>query len=81
MKEAQDRQKSYADKRRKVLEFEVGDMVYLKIVTYKGKERATKNAKLSLRYMGPYRIVKRFGPVAYELELPPKMKAFHKVYH
>ncbi|XP_010480983.1 PREDICTED: uncharacterized protein LOC104759797 [Camelina sativa] len=81
MKEAQDRQKSYADKRRRELEFQVGDMVYLKTVTYKGKDRVALNTKLTPRYMGPYRILERIGPMAYKLELPPAMSAFHPVFH
>ncbi|XP_010468691.1 PREDICTED: uncharacterized protein LOC104748796 [Camelina sativa] len=81
MKEAQDRQKSYADKRRRELEFQVGDMVYLKTVTYKGKDRVALNTKLTPRYMGPYRILERIGPTAYKLELPPAMSAFHPVFH
>ncbi|XP_010463369.1 PREDICTED: uncharacterized protein LOC104744041 [Camelina sativa] len=56
-------------------------MVYLKTVTYKGKNRAALNEKLTPRYVGPYRILERIGPVAYRLELPPAMAAFHKVFH
>ncbi|KAG7583636.1 Ribonuclease H-like superfamily [Arabidopsis suecica] len=81
LKEAQDRQKSYADKRRKELEFKVGDLVYLKAVTYKGDGRFSKRKKLSPRYVGPYKVIERVGPVAYKLELPPKLDAFHKVFH
>ncbi|KAG7593905.1 hypothetical protein ISN45_Aa01g026930 [Arabidopsis thaliana x Arabidopsis arenosa] len=81
LKEAQDRQKSYADKRRKELEFKVGDLVYLKAVTYKGDGRFSKRKKLSPRYVGPYKVIERVGLVAYKLELPPKLDAFHKVFH
>ncbi|KAG7594099.1 Zinc finger CCHC-type [Arabidopsis thaliana x Arabidopsis arenosa] len=81
LKEAQDRQKSYVDKRRKELEFKVGDLVYLKAVTYKGDGRFSKRKKLSPRYVGPYKVIERVGPVAYKLELPPKLDAFHKVFH
>ena len=82
MKEAQDRQKSYADKRRKELEFQVGEMVYLKRVTFKGKDRTAKMGKLQPRYMGPFRIVERIGPVAYSLELPDELHPFHEdVFH
>lgn len=59
IKEVQDRQKSYADKRRKELEFQVEEMVYLKRVTFKGKDRTAKMEKLQPRYMGPFRIVER----------------------
>lgn len=81
MKEAQDRQKSYADKRRKELEFQMGEMVYLKRVTFKGKYRKTKMGKLRHRYMGLFRIVERIGPVAYRLELPDELHPFHDVFH
>ncbi|KAG7533312.1 Zinc finger CCHC-type [Arabidopsis thaliana x Arabidopsis arenosa] len=81
LKEAQDRQKSYADKRRKELEFQVGDLVYLKAVTYKGKGRFSTRKKLSPRYVGPYKVIERVGAVAYKLKLPPKLDAFHKVFH
>ena len=81
MKEAQDRQKSYADKRRKELVFEVGDRVYLKMALLRGPNRSITATKLSPRYMGPFQIVERVGPVAYRLELPEIMQAFHKVFH
>ena len=81
MREAQDRQKCYADKRRKELEFEVGDMVYLKMAMLRGPNRSLTETKLSPRFMGPFRIVERVGPVAYRLELPEVMQAFHKVFH
>lgn len=56
-------------------------MVYFKTVTYKGKDRASKNGKLSPRYMRPYKILKRIRPMAYKLELLSSMDAFHKVFH
>ena len=68
IKEAQDRQRSYQDNRRRDLEFEVGDLVYLKVSPMKGVVRFGKKGKLSPRYIGPYRIFKRFGSVAYEIE-------------
>ncbi|KAH0669267.1 hypothetical protein KY285_023426 [Solanum tuberosum] len=70
-------QKSYTDVRRRILEFEVDDWVYLKISPMKGVMRFGKKGKLSLRYIGPYRIVKRIGNVAYELELPQELAAVH----
>ena len=64
MKEAQDRQKSYADKRRKHLEFKVDDLVYLKMITFKVRTRITGRRKLDPRYLGPFRIIERVGAVA-----------------
>ncbi|KAL1197302.1 hypothetical protein V5N11_004969 [Cardamine amara subsp. amara] len=81
MKEAQDRQKSYADKRRKELVFEVGDRVYLKMALLRGPNRSITATNLIPRYMGPFRILERVGEVAYRLELPEIMQAFHKVFH
>nr|AAD37020.1 putative retroelement pol polyprotein [Arabidopsis thaliana] len=81
LKEAQDRQKSYANKRRKELEFQVGDLVYLKAMTYKGAGRFTSRKKLSPRYVGPYKVIERVGAVAYKLDLPPKLNVFHNVFH
>jgi hypothetical protein len=66
---AQARQKSYHDKRRKPLQFEVGDHVYLRL------------GKLAPRYIGPYAIKETCGPVAYQLKLPPHMSAVHDVFH
>ena len=64
---AYSRQKSFADNRKRALEFEVSDQVYLKISPMKGVMRSGKKGKLSLRYIGPYEILYRVGNVAYEL--------------
>ncbi|WMV33146.1 hypothetical protein MTR67_026531 [Solanum verrucosum] len=64
-----------------VLEFEVDDWVYLKVSPMKGVLRFGKKGKLSPRYIGPYRISKRIGNVAYELELPKELAAVHPVFH
>ena len=81
MKEAQDRQKSYADKRRKHLEFEVDDLVYLKMITFKGRTRVSGRRKLDPRYLGPFRIIERVGTMAYKLNLPSAMDVFHNIFH
>src|SRR5688572_23084825 len=81
MKEAQDRQRSYQDNRRRDLEFEVGDLVYLKVSPMKGVMRFGKKGKLSPRYIGPYKILKRVGSVAYEVELPNELARVHPVFH
>ena len=65
LKISQDRQKSYVDNRHRNLEFEVGDMVFLRISPWKGVLRFGKRGKLSPRYIGPFRIVERIGEVAY----------------
>ena len=81
MKEAQDRQRSYAYKRRKELEFEVGDLVYLRMALLRGPNRSIHENKLSPRFAGLLRVEERIGPVAYRIDLPPSMKAFHHVFH
>ncbi|KAD3640802.1 hypothetical protein E3N88_30025 [Mikania micrantha] len=76
MAAARDRQKSYADKRRKPLEFQVGDRVLLKVSPWKGVIRFGKRGKLSPRYVGPFEILKRIGPVAYQLNYRIKSMEF-----
>lgn len=81
LKTAQSRQKSYADVRRRDLEFEVGDLVYLKISPMRGVKRFGKKGKLSPRYVGPYKILSRVGKVAYEVELPSELSSVHPIFH
>nr|GFC45256.1 putative reverse transcriptase domain-containing protein [Tanacetum cinerariifolium] len=81
LKVARDRQKSYADKRRKPLEFSVGDKVLLKVSPRKGVVRFGKRSKLSQRYVGPFEIVERIGPVAYRLRLPKELVGLHDTFH
>ncbi|KAK6145559.1 hypothetical protein DH2020_022379 [Rehmannia glutinosa] len=75
------RQKSYADKRRKDLEFEVGDDVFLRLSPRKGLINPKKGGKLSPRYIGPYKILQRIGKLAYRLELPAPYAGMHDVFH
>ncbi|GKC11347.1 putative reverse transcriptase domain-containing protein [Tanacetum coccineum] len=78
---ARSRQKSYADKRLKSLEFEVSNMVLLKVSPWKGVVHFGKRGKLSTRYIGPFKILARVGPVAYTLELPEELKGIHSTFH
>ncbi|GJU77814.1 putative reverse transcriptase domain-containing protein [Tanacetum coccineum] len=78
---ARSRQKSYADVRRKPLEFEVGDKVMLKVSPWKGVVRFGKRGKLSPRYIGPFKILSRVGPVAYKLDLPRELQGIHNTFH
>ncbi|XP_025664721.1 uncharacterized protein [Arachis hypogaea] len=77
----QSRQKSYADQRRKSLEFEVGEHVFLRVTPTTGIGRAIKIKKLNPRYIGPFEILRRFGPVAYQVALPPHLSNLHDVFH
>ncbi|GJU10665.1 hypothetical protein Tco_1133061 [Tanacetum coccineum] len=81
LKAARDRQKSYADKRRKPLEFEVGDRVLLRVSPWKGVVRFGKKGKLALRYVGPFEILERIGLVAYRLRLPEELNSVHDTFH
>jgi hypothetical protein len=81
MKTAQDRQKSYADKRRRPIEFSVGDFVMLKVSPWKGIMRFGKKGKLSPRFVGPFKILERVGKQAYRLELPEELTGIHDVFH
>ena len=78
---AQSRQKSYADVRRRPLEFEVGDHVFLKVMPERGVVRFGKRGKLSPRFIRPFEILERVGTVAYQLALPPSMSGVHEVLH
>ncbi|GKD31663.1 hypothetical protein Tco_1242441 [Tanacetum coccineum] len=81
LKAARDRQKSYADKRRKPLEFSVGDYVLLKVSPWKGVVRFGKKGKLASRFVGPFEIIKKVGPVAYRLDLPEELNGVHDTFH
>ena len=78
---AQSWQKSYDDRRRRPLEFEVGDHIFLKVMDNRGVVRFGKHGKLSPRYIGPFEILKRMGIVTYRLALPPSLSGVHEVFH
>ncbi|GJV17241.1 putative reverse transcriptase domain-containing protein [Tanacetum coccineum] len=81
LKAARDRQKSYADKRRKPLEFSVGDYVLLKVSPWKGVVRFGKKGKLAPRFVGPFEIIEKVGHVAYRLRLPEELNGVHDTFH
>ncbi|GJV30723.1 putative reverse transcriptase domain-containing protein [Tanacetum coccineum] len=78
---SRDRQRSYADKRRKPLEFQVGDKVMLKVSPWKGVIHFGKWGKMNHRYIGPFKILVKVGTVAYRLELPEKLSHVHSTFH
>ncbi|KAL0409540.1 UNVERIFIED_CONTAM: Transposon Ty3-G Gag-Pol polyprotein [Sesamum radiatum] len=81
LKAAQDRQKNYVDKHRREMEYEVGDKVFLKVSPWKEILRFGRQGKLSPRYIGPYEIIERIGPLAYRLALPMELSQIHDVFH
>ena len=81
LKEAADRQKSYADSKRKDIRYEIGENVYLKVLPWKKVMRFGKKGKLSPRFIGPYEVIEKVGLVAYRLALPPKLEKIHNVFH
>ena len=78
---AQSWQKSYTDKRRRELCFEVGDFVHLKVSPIRGTRRFQVQGKLAPRYIGPYQVVKRVGAVSYRIQLPEEMSDIHPVFY
>nr|GEU86592.1 putative reverse transcriptase domain-containing protein [Tanacetum cinerariifolium] len=78
---SQDRQKSYADRKQKPMEFEVGDKVMLKVSPWKGVVRFIKRGKLNPRYIGPFKVLAKVGDVAYRLELPQELSRVHHTFH
>ncbi|WVZ83050.1 LOW QUALITY PROTEIN: hypothetical protein U9M48_030234 [Paspalum notatum var. saurae] len=80
-KSARSVQKSYSDRRRRPLVFEKGDHVYLRVSPMKGVHRFGVKGKLAPRYVGPFKITEKCGPVAYRLELPPHLAVVHDVFH
>nr|GEV45271.1 putative reverse transcriptase domain-containing protein [Tanacetum cinerariifolium] len=81
LKAARDCQKSYADKRRKPLEFSVGDYVLLKVSPWKGVVRFGRKGKLTPRFVGPIEIIENVGPVAYRLDFPEESNGVHDTFH
>ena len=81
LRTAQSRQKSYADRRRRPLEFQIGDHVFLKVSPITSVAKSLKPKKLHPRYIGPFQILDQIGPVAYKLALPPNLSQIHDVFH
>ncbi|GKF64966.1 hypothetical protein Tco_0188414 [Tanacetum coccineum] len=77
MQVAQARQKSYGDRKRKPMDFEVEDRVMLKVSPWKGVVWFGKGGKLNPRYVGPFKVLAKVGKVAYRLELPQELKGIH----
>ena len=81
LKASSDRQRSYANLKRKDIEFEVEDKVFLKVSPWKKILRFGRKGKLSPRFICPYEILERVGPVAYRLALPLELIKLHDVFH
>ena len=80
LKVATDRHKSYADMKRKYIRYEVGKKVFLKVSPWKKVMRFGKNGKLSTRFIGPYEVIEKVGPIAYHLALPLDLEKIHNVF-
>ena len=78
---AQSLQKSYANRRRRPLEFEAGNHIFLKVMPKRGVVRLGKQGKLLPRFIGPFEVLERVGAVAYRLALPPSLLGVHEVFH
>ena len=81
LKVANDRQKSYVDMKRKDIRYEIGKKVFLKVSPLKKVMRFRKNGKLNPRFIGPYEVIEKVGPMAYKLALPPDLEKIHNVFH
>nr|GEX19768.1 putative reverse transcriptase domain, ribonuclease H-like domain, aspartic peptidase domain protein [Tanacetum cinerariifolium] len=81
MQAVRDRQNIYDDLKRKLMEFQVGDKVMLKVSPWKGVVRFGKRGKLNPRYVGPFKVLERIGKVAYKLELPEELSRVHNTFH
>ena len=78
---ATDRQKSYADMKRKDIRYEIDEKVFLKVSPWKNVMRFGKKGKLCPRFIGPYEVIEKVGPMAYSLALPPGLEKIHNVFH
>ncbi|GJX83239.1 putative reverse transcriptase domain-containing protein [Tanacetum coccineum] len=81
MQAARDRQKSYADLKRKPMDFQVGDKVMLKVSPWKGFVHFGKRGKLNPRYVGPFKVLEKVGSVGYKLELIKELSRVHNTFH
>ncbi|GKB68932.1 putative reverse transcriptase domain-containing protein [Tanacetum coccineum] len=81
IQDARDRQKSYANLKRKPIEFQVGDRVMLKVSPWKRVVRFGKQGKLNPRYVGPFKVLEKVGSVAYKLELSQELSRVHNTFH
>ncbi|GKB11996.1 hypothetical protein Tco_0845919 [Tanacetum coccineum] len=81
MQAAHDGQKSYADLNHKLVEFQVGDKVMLKVLPWKGVVRFGKRGKLNPRYVRPFKVLEQVGSIAYKLELPQDLSRVHNTFH
>ena len=81
MRASQSRQESYHDKRRKDIEFQAGDHIFLRVNPVTGVGRALKCRKLTSRFVGPFEIIEKVGVVAYRIALPPSLSNLHDVFH
>nr|GFB37066.1 putative reverse transcriptase domain-containing protein [Tanacetum cinerariifolium] len=81
MQAARDRQKSYANLKRKLMEFQIGDKVMLKVLPWKGGVRFGKRGKLNPRYVGSFNVLERVGDVAYNLDLPEELSRVHNTFY
>ena len=81
MRTAQSRQKCCSNRRRRPLEFQIGDSVFLKVAPIKGVIQFRKKGKLSSRYIGPFEILERIGTITYKLALPLELSSVHNVFH
>ncbi|GJS96360.1 putative reverse transcriptase domain-containing protein [Tanacetum coccineum] len=78
---AHDRQKSYADLKHKPMEFQVGDIVMLKVLPWKGVVRFGKRGKINPKYVGPFKVLEKVGAITYKLELPQELSRVHNTFH